>query len=376
MSQEHPELIFVSGPQVGQRVLLSRPGAVIGRGSDADIMVSEEFVSRRQARYAASPHGPIIENLSDRGTWINGKRFKAGKQVVLDTGDLIGIGHATEMLFVAAGDDPEAALEKVRQSVGDPTRTGGAATGKDAFGRKRRPPEEPKPVEGSRRTSGPPPEEEAAKEEEAAAEGKKPSELLPAERAVIEGRTKKKKLLIVLGIYLGLVALAGVLLTVYGHADERERPMPSQLSDHDIDEDLAKVAKNVTPNVVKMQERQNHAMDLYQQYGLNSSKLYECAVAFKEALAYSDRPVFADPQIYMTYQNVLEHLTRVVKGKYRDACIREKNRDWSQAERQFKELLLMIGDQNNPVFKNVQEHYSRMKYFREKKEPKRRGPAF
>ena len=51
MSEKHPLLVFVAGPQKGQHVVLSMPAAVLGRGGDADIMLSEEFVSRRHIRY-------------------------------------------------------------------------------------------------------------------------------------------------------------------------------------------------------------------------------------------------------------------------------------------------------------------------------------
>ena len=108
MSAEHPMLVFVAGPQAGQRVLLSRPVLVLGRGGGADVLLSEDYASRQQARYELLQAGPALEGLSQRGTWINGKRYKSGKKILLATGDLIGVGQETEILFVAAGDDPDA----------------------------------------------------------------------------------------------------------------------------------------------------------------------------------------------------------------------------------------------------------------------------
>ena len=140
MNPECPVLMFVRGPQEGQRVLLNQSVLVLGRGGGSDVMLSEDFASRRQARYELLQPGPTLENLSDKGTWINGKRYKAGKHVLLETGDLIGAGRETEILFVAAGDDADAALAAYQAH---------AATGRNAFGKKpRRGPELAEPTGG------------------------------------------------------------------------------------------------------------------------------------------------------------------------------------------------------------------------------------
>ena len=64
--------------------------------------------------------GWIMENLSANGTAVNGRRYKADKQILLATGDVIGVGMETEILFVAGGDDPAEAIARYRQSQQSP----------------------------------------------------------------------------------------------------------------------------------------------------------------------------------------------------------------------------------------------------------------
>jgi HJR/Mrr/RecB family endonuclease len=124
---EYPELIFVGGLQGGQRVVLTHTVGVFGRDSGADIILSEEYISDCQAQYKLRGNEFILENFSKHGTWINGKRYKYGELVLLETGDVIGMGRNTQILFVAASDDADVALAVYRDRLGKD---------KDAFGRK------------------------------------------------------------------------------------------------------------------------------------------------------------------------------------------------------------------------------------------------
>ena len=196
MSAEHPELIFIAGPQAGQRVILSRPGATLGRGSAADVLLSEDYASREQARYERLQGGPCVIGLSKRGTWINGRRYKPGKRVFLDTGDRIGVGKETEILFVNAGDDPDAALEAACR----PDRAR-----KNAFGKIAAPsrpvaqPAAPAPKETAAEAEAPP---EAPAPADRRAGKHRPSEMSADERAELERQAKRRKLMIGLGVYL------------------------------------------------------------------------------------------------------------------------------------------------------------------------------
>jgi len=370
MSQEHPELIFVAGPQKGQRVVLGRPVLLLGRGGGADIMLSEQYVSREQARYVLAPQGPTLENLSSRGTWITGKRFKAGKRVLLESGDLIGMGKETEALFVAAGDDPEAALAIYEQSL---------PTGKNAFGKKPKlerapaqpkPPEEPAPVES-----------ESAEPEEVASTPqrgrKRPSDMSAEERLAVERKARRRKIAIGIGIYLGAILVLVVFLATMSGEHGSEMPMPRMLSSQEIEDALTAIPEK-TPNRLFAEQKLEEALGTYQQYGPDSPNLYKCVRAFKQSLAYSGNHFFEDSEHDQIYREVLSRLTEIVKKKYRNAYLYEKNRDWDKAEIGFRKLLAMMFDETdvekNVLFANVQAHHKRVKYYAGLKRPRKRTP--
>ncbi len=364
MSRRHATLVFVAGPQAGQRVVLSRPVAIHGRGSGADVLLSEDFASRRQARYELLRAGPTLESLSPRGTWVNGKLYKAGKKLLLDTGDLIGVGVETEILFVAAGDDPETALAVHAQAVPP----------KSAFGRKHRGLAQPKGPEAE----APPPEpvEEglAPDELDEGPRRRRPSEMTPAERAELEDKAKRKKTMIGLGIYLAVMLIIGAIIYVARGPGESGTPIPYMLTPAEIRAALAgRIEKS--PNPVKKESKLQEALELYQQHGLEPLYLHKCLVAFKESLAYSGREFFDDPEDGDKYKAVLNELIKVVRERYRNAYMLERDKHWERAGREFGSLLLIVPDRNNPIFGNVQKHYGRVKGILQKEEAKKkRGP--
>ncbi len=365
MSQEHPELVFITGPQAGQRVVLKRPAAVLGRSGEADILLSEEFASRAQLRYELVKAGPTLENLSARGTWINGKRFKSGKRVLVETGDVIGVGSETQILFVAAGDDPEQAAAEFRSGAG----------GKDAFGRKLAPdnPPGPPPMPVEAGDAPPPDTGDAGEPRKKPKPGKKrPSEMTPGERAELERKAKQKKLIIGLAAWWGAIVVAIMLLRAfYGGRGPFQVAEERILSDREIRRLLEEQPREVTANVYLRDEWLQRGMKLHGDYGLDDPwKLNKIVLAFKEALAYSGRVSFDDPRHQRLYRAALDRLAQEVTGRYRTACILERKKDWARARDRFGDLLQILSDENerNPVFRNVQAHLSRVKHLYEKQE--------
>ena len=90
-SPEHP-IIDVDG----EKWLLTEPVTVIGRGSEADIVVNDSGVSRRHLELRITPTGVIATDLgSTNGTFVEGHRIDAA--TLLD-GNQIVIGR-TKILF-------------------------------------------------------------------------------------------------------------------------------------------------------------------------------------------------------------------------------------------------------------------------------------
>jgi pSer/pThr/pTyr-binding forkhead associated (FHA) protein len=85
-------LKFISGKFVGGMFTMPEQGELtIGRGSDSEITIAEDMVSRRHARLLVEPGNNIfIEDLkSTNGTFINGERIQ---KTSLHEGDRILIG--------------------------------------------------------------------------------------------------------------------------------------------------------------------------------------------------------------------------------------------------------------------------------------------
>lgn len=88
----------------GQRYLLTGPVTVIGRGSEADIVVDDTGVSRRHLEIRVTPDGVIASDMgSTNGTFVEGHRVPAATLV---DGNTLTIGR-TRILFWTGNDEPE-----------------------------------------------------------------------------------------------------------------------------------------------------------------------------------------------------------------------------------------------------------------------------
>ena len=88
----------------GQRYLLTGPVTVIGRGSEADIVVDDSGVSRRHLEIRVTPAGVIATDLgSTNGTFVEGHRIDAATLV---DGNTITLGR-TRIMFWTGADEPD-----------------------------------------------------------------------------------------------------------------------------------------------------------------------------------------------------------------------------------------------------------------------------
>ncbi|PPK94274.1 type III secretion system (T3SS) inner membrane Yop/YscD-like protein [Kineococcus xinjiangensis] len=83
----------------GRSYVLTESTTVLGRGSDADIVVDDPGVSRRHAEIRVSPHGARLVDLgSTNGTSVDGEQAASAD---LFDGSVITLGH-TQAVFRAA----------------------------------------------------------------------------------------------------------------------------------------------------------------------------------------------------------------------------------------------------------------------------------
>lgn len=317
-----PELIFVLGPQIGERRTLSQRVVVAGRASDCDIRLVEEFASRQQFRLEITPDGWVAENLSSRGTLINDKKFKAGKKIILDTGDVIGVGTTTRIMFVSGTDDPEAALEKYReqhpQSASNPPAPAAPAQG-----------------EAQENPDGQAPAADAAPEPD-----EKEGE--PAVAAAPSSNLKKYGTYA--AIYLALlVGLVMVLNSIGKNGGGDDNRPPVILEQREIEEALAEPLKRGANSNMAAEQRQR-AVNLYDGRNFRTGNLQACLKLFKLSLANQsgNKIEFDDFKVNEMFRTATTELADQVYNSYRSALIMEKGGQWVAAIAGWEKLRVVV----------------------------------
>ena len=96
---DRPVLLVSEGELIGQRWTLANAETLIGRGTDADIVLPERQVSRYHLKIHFRDGRYVLEDLdSKNGTFLNGQQVKGS--VPLQDGDEIQIALCVRLLFV------------------------------------------------------------------------------------------------------------------------------------------------------------------------------------------------------------------------------------------------------------------------------------
>jgi len=356
-----PELIFVSGPQRGERAVIMTGTVVLGRSPGADVRLVEEAISREHVRFQLTRDGWVMENLSANGTLINGKRYKKDKKVLLDTGDVMGVGLETRILYVAPGDDPEEALADWRQA--NPSAQAKPAETKAQAGKLR-----PEAAQASAATAGeqpkaPVPTGKVKSAEKAAGQPAQPREEDgmggPAEKG-----SKNLKLILLSVVLLGLVGFGAALLLKIEQPPE-DHPVLSRLTAEQITAALdAPIQRPPSPTKAAV------ALDLAWRSYENKSRwsrpgeLYRCVKQFKLYRAYSQSIAFPKVQYERMALEAARELDAMVREKYETAWKYEKARSYRSAKQSFEQLMreLPAGDveRDSPIdqviLKDIKQH--------------------
>jgi pSer/pThr/pTyr-binding forkhead associated (FHA) protein len=100
-------LTIMEGPAKGRTEPLDKTLMIIGRSRHADFQLAEDpFISKRHLEVRAEPEGVFVENLSPRGTALNGKPLAGA--VSLNPGDVLTVGH-TVLRYEESGSQEQAA---------------------------------------------------------------------------------------------------------------------------------------------------------------------------------------------------------------------------------------------------------------------------
>jgi two-component system, cell cycle response regulator len=111
-------LIYPPGPDMGKRFALSRNEVVLGRGSDCDIQVDRDSVSRRHARVFRNPEQQwVVEDLqSTNGSYVNDVPVQNS---ILRDADFLKIGAAIFKFLSGQGVEASYHEEIYRMTIVD-----------------------------------------------------------------------------------------------------------------------------------------------------------------------------------------------------------------------------------------------------------------
>jgi diguanylate cyclase (GGDEF)-like protein len=113
-SSKRPVLVVLQGQSIGQTIHLVKDHTVVGRGSQVDLVLSDEIASRQHAEITSlKAEGDIVEYYvsdlgSTNGTFLNGT--KVTTQQLLEDGDKIKVGN--HMMKFALLDEFEAEFQE------------------------------------------------------------------------------------------------------------------------------------------------------------------------------------------------------------------------------------------------------------------------
>ena len=370
MSPTYAELIFVAGPQDGQRSLLSASVLVLGRSISCDVHINEQAVSREQARLTLTTDGWVIENLSSTPLRINGKKYKPKKRIILDTDDILGLGVATEMLFVAAGDDSDAVLGEYR--LAHPVQI--------------EPQEQPAPAEGDAESSSSLiADNDAPSAVTPQALAETPANAHQAEATEVDEREKARKAkvrnyIIFGGIYAVVMVFVIFMLTQLNNGDDittRTNQRRTNLSPDDISVAIEAPLEGITRHPSEAAAALRSAKRYYDGWIDNPGDLYRCVKHFKLYQAYKGDKVFESTADERMFGRAKMLLTDRVNKAYRAAWVHENQKDWRSAYDLFSKIQSMLpvheepgAEKDHVVFRNVLNHISYIR--KNRQETKRR----
>lgn len=347
MAGVRPELIFVGGPQQGQRAVLMNNVVIAGRAADVDIRLHDETISRRQLQFTFTREGWIVENVSEtRRIEINGKRFKMGKKILLDSGDVVRVGADTDLLFVNAEDDPNEVLETYRsEHPADQTEAQASSAAASA--------DQPQTPSSARPEQSPPPPPDSLPEApqppappagQAREEQPEEPEETAEEQEAREKKTKVKKYLILLVVWLGFLTVLVAVLTML--KSDTNGPsssgMPRELTMDRIEQVLSSSLEQ-SPNEVTASARLSEARSLFRSRNAAPENLYLCVKNYRLFKAYR-RPgqrIF-EPEDERNYRIALDDLTDKVQDAYTTALGFTKAGRWGEARRQWDYLMRIV----------------------------------
>lgn len=288
---------FLYSTHAGRTAEIHRPKFSFGRAAENALVIEMSQASRVHGHIVYDDEKWYLVNKSPNGTTVNGRKVTT-KAHLLKHGDVIGVGK-TAMFAAVLEDGPAAAAAPAAQKEAD------------------------KPIR---------------------------EQLTPEEVAA----RKRLRLWMGIGVYL-LVALA--VMVVVSQALKKDKnggpAAATQLSRQQITAEITEPLDRPTYQR-DANEWLGRARSLYNRRHASPRNLYDAYVAYKEALAYSGKPVFEDGLVYREFKTCETDLTKRVADTYTEAYAMLRNREYEAAEREFRRLVQEIyPDKNSELYRNA-----------------------
>ena len=109
MATQSFQLVMSSGPTPNEVYPLSKQEIIIGRDTNADIVINIAEISRRHTRFRFEGGGFLVEDLgSTNGTFVNGQRLTGPH--MMRPGDRVKLGEAVTLAYQVAQYDMNATV--------------------------------------------------------------------------------------------------------------------------------------------------------------------------------------------------------------------------------------------------------------------------
>jgi hypothetical protein len=346
MAEPRPELLVVSGDQLGRRAVLMADEAFVGRGVNCELQVLDTTVSRQHLRFLLAPGGWLVENVAANPIRINGKSYKTGRRIFLDTGDVVRVGVHSDLLFVAPGDDPDEALRTYAES--HPIVT---------------PPKAPDETASSAEASD---EMAETPTDEVERVVEMPELDEPVDEEALAQKKKLRRYMIIGGAWLAvmvIVVVAGVIIKGRQNTPVvNPTTVPPLLSPEDITDVFKKPLPERTHNLIVAQRHLQDARSDFRDRDVSPGLLYRAIKNFKlvEALGGTGALGVDDEK---SYRQAVEMLSDRFIAVYNSGYIYSRDQNWSSAKASFEHALALIPikadpepEETNVVWENVRKH--------------------
>lgn len=299
-----PILQVKSGPDKGAEFKITRILTMIGRQETCDIVLQEEVISREHGRIEQTADGWLYRNLSDNGTWINRKRVD---QAVLSDGDMVELGARTRMKFV---------LREIEVTQVGPV-----------FKRRARQKQQDEDQESIEAAVAP-----------------RENSLESAGKSLL----KRKKVVMGLGIYLGLMMLVfiGFAIASSGSSDDaKKRPAVEQLTRREDIRSFLNFPFKYRRDPRMVAKKLNEAHGYYEVRATAApNALYLAVKSFSEAQAYAGGQL-EDNYAFTTFAKAREELVDQLWAYYQHAWKQTVvDRQYGEARNSYRKMLQMLND--------------------------------